>query len=68
MGWILAALVAHEATWELASEAYVVLGDRSAYRETYRHHPSPFLSLFWVGMTLLSLGLTSGLMRRTSTR
>jgi len=68
IGWILAALVAHEATWELASEAYVVLGDRSAYRETYRRHPNPFLSLFWVGMTLVSFGLTFGLMRRTSTR
>jgi len=64
IGWILAALLAHEATWELASESYVALSDRSAYGGTYRRHPNPFLVLFWVGMTLLSLGLTFGLMRR----
>src|SRR3990172_2529521 len=33
IGWILAVLLAHEATWELASESYVVLGDRAAYRQ-----------------------------------
>ena len=40
--WILAVFLAHEATWELSSEGCVVLGDRLAYRETYRRHPNPF--------------------------
>jgi len=68
VGWIFAALLAHEATWELASESYVVLGDRAAYCETYRRHPNPFSLLFWAGMACLSFGLTFGLMQRTSTR
>ena len=64
VGWFLAVLLAHEATWELTSEAYVVLGDRAAYRETYGRHPNPFSLPFWAGMALLSVGLTFGLVRR----
>ncbi len=41
IGWFLAVVLAPEATWELASESYVVLGDWAAYRETYRRHPNP---------------------------
>lgn len=68
VGWIFAALLVHEATWELASESYVVLGDRAAYRETYRRYSNPFLLVFWAGMALLSFGLTFWLMRQTSRR
>jgi hypothetical protein len=68
VGWFLGAFLAHEATWELISEAYVVLGDRAAYRETYRRHPNPFSLLFWAGMASLSLGLTFARVRRISTR
>jgi len=59
VGWILAALLAHEATWELAPEAYVVLGDRAVFGETYRRHPNPFSLPFWAGMALLSFGPTA---------
>jgi len=65
VGWILAVLLAHEATWELASESYIVLAGREAYRETYRRHPNPFSPFFWAGMALLSFGLTAGLIRRS---
>ena len=64
IGWVLGALLAHEATWELASESYVVLAAPAAYRETYRRHPNPFALLFWPGMALLGFGVTFGLMRR----
>ena len=61
----LAALaVAHEAVWELTSEAYVVSHDGAAYRETYRRNPNPLVPAFWAAMGGLGLGLSLWLLRR----
>lgn len=46
---------AHEATWELMSEAYVILKTGRDYRRLYRTHPNPRLVFFWAGMTGLAL-------------
>jgi hypothetical protein len=45
-----AALVAHEAAWELAAESYVMVKAGRAYPRLYREHPNPLLALFWGGM------------------
>ncbi len=56
---ILAAVVAHQATWELASESYVVACTGPAYRHIYREHPNSWGHItFWGGMTLLAALLT----------
>lgn len=47
---IVAAIIAHEAAWELASEGYVVAKSGREYRRLYRKHPNPLLAVFWVGM------------------
>lgn len=38
---LMAAALAHEAVWELASETYVVISTRQDYRHIYRRHPNP---------------------------
>jgi ferric-dicitrate binding protein FerR (iron transport regulator) len=50
-----AALVAHEAAWELASETYAVSKSRQRYRRLHREHPNPLRRVFWVGMAGLAL-------------
>lgn len=56
---VFAATVAHQATWELASETYVVANTGSEYGRIYREHPNPLgQTLFWGGMSILSLLLT----------
>jgi hypothetical protein len=64
IGWLEAMTVAHQATWELASEAYVAVSGWSDYRATYRRHPNPLSLGFWVVMAGLSFGLTWLLVRR----
>lgn len=52
-----AALIAHQAAWELAAESYVMAKAGRAYRRLYRQHPNPLLTLFWgvmAGLALLS--------------
>ncbi len=58
LGWVTAALVAHHAVWELASEAYVVLREGVAYRTRYRTRPNRLVPLFWVVTAGLGLGLS----------
>lgn len=53
-----AALVAHEAAWELASETYVLARSGRDYRALYRKHPNPLLAAFWWGMAALAAGGT----------
>jgi hypothetical protein len=53
--WLSAALISHEAAWELASESYVLAKSGREYRRLYSKHPTPFLSIFWVGMTVLAV-------------
>ncbi len=50
-----AALVAHEAAWELASETYVVTKSAQGYRRLYRNYPNPLFFAFWIGMAGLAL-------------
>lgn len=61
--WLVGLLVAREAAWEMASEAYVVLNDGRRYRETYRQHHNPFVGAFWAVMAGLGVGLSWRLMR-----
>lgn len=56
--WLIVFAVAHEAVWELASEAYVMVRDGLAYRETYRQTPNRLVPVFWVVMDSLCIGLT----------
>ncbi|MCL7453077.1 MAG: hypothetical protein M8467_08505 [Anaerolineae bacterium] len=60
--WI-GGFVAHQAAWEMASEAYVMAHEGVAYRETYRRTPNLFLPLFWVVMGGLAMGLSRWLTR-----
>ena len=62
--WLVMLAVAHEAVWELASEAYVVVHDGASYRSTYRQTPNRLLPVFWVAMGSLGLGLSGWLMRK----
>ena len=64
--WLVGLLVAHEAAWEMASEAYVVLNDGRRYRETYRQHHNPFVCAFWVVMAGSGIGLSWRLARGRS--
>jgi hypothetical protein len=48
IGWLTAALVAHHAAWEFASEAYVVAREGVAYRDRYRRRPNRLVPLFWI--------------------
>jgi len=62
---LLAAAIAHEAVWELASETYVVAKAGPDYRRIYRQHPNPGgQALFWSGMVALATLLTLKLLRR----
>jgi hypothetical protein len=58
-----ATLVAHQAAWEFASEAYVVAREGGAYRERYRTRPNRCVPLFWVATASLGLGLSWWLTR-----
>lgn len=56
---VLAAVVAHQASWELASESYVMAHTGPEYRRIYQEHPNPLGHiLFWGGMALLAVLLT----------
>jgi hypothetical protein len=50
-----AALLTHEAGWELASEAYVVTKSVRGYWRLYRRHPNRLLAAFWLGMAGLAV-------------
>ena len=64
-GVVLAAVVAHQATWELASESYVIGKTGPEYRRIYREHPNWLGHIvFWGGMALLSTLLTRWIMRK----
>jgi hypothetical protein len=53
--WLAAALICHEAAWELAAEGYVATRTGVGYRRLYRKHPNPLLGAFWAGMAGLAL-------------
>jgi len=60
-----AAAVAHQAVWELASEAYVIMKARGEYGRIYRKYPNRVgQSLFWGSMMALALFLSRWLVRR----
>ena len=66
---MLAALVAHEAVWELASESYVLMKARGEYGRIYRNYPNPVGRFaFWSVMFSLALYLTQWLMRKDEGR
>lgn len=48
-------LIAHEAAWELAAEAFTMVRAGTTYRQLHRRHPSPWLPAFWVGMAALAV-------------
>ncbi len=50
-----AALLVHQAAWELAAESYVAGRAGRSYRRLYRRPPNPFLLLFWAGMAGITL-------------
>lgn len=53
---VIAGAVAHEAVWELSSEAYAKAKAGPEYRRIYREYPNPFGQfLFWGGMTTLAV-------------
>lgn len=47
---ILAAMVAHQTTGELASESYVMVKTGSEYGRIYRDHPNPLEQILFRGM------------------
>lgn len=56
--WVPGLAIAHQAMWEMASEAYVMAHDGSAYRETYCRVRNSFLFAFWAVMGGLAIGLS----------
>ncbi|KAA3644125.1 MAG: hypothetical protein DWQ07_18620 [Chloroflexi bacterium] len=61
---LLAGAIAHEAVWELASEAYVIAKTGPEYRRIYQQAPNLFgQAVFWGGMSTLALLLTAWVMR-----
>lgn len=62
--WLVTLIVAHEAVWELMSEAYVMMHDGAAYRSTYRQTPNRLLPMFWIVIGSLGLGLSGWLMQK----
>ncbi len=58
------AWVAHEAVWELSSEAYVMVKAGQDYRRIYRDYPNPVGQLaFWMAMIALASLLTYNFLR-----
>jgi hypothetical protein len=65
---VLAAVVAHQATWELSSESYVIAKTGREYGRIYRKHPNWLGHIvFWVGMALLSTVLTRWITQKDKT-
>lgn len=64
LSWLAGLIIAHEAVWELLSEAYVVLQERAAYHKAYRQAPNPLLPVFWAGMSGLGISLSLLLVRK----
>ena len=63
LSWLAALLLANQAVWEMAAEAYVAVYDGKAYFATYRKTPNPLLPSFWAGMGVLGIGLSWQLLR-----
>jgi hypothetical protein len=62
---LMTAALAHEAVWELASEAYAVTKAGQDYRRIYRRHPNPGGQvLFWGSMIGIAIFATLKLLRR----
>lgn len=55
---VLLGLLAHQATWELAAEGYVLATDPRAVRFPRPAWASRLYRLFWVGMACLAAGAT----------
>lgn len=66
LNWLAVLAVAHDAVWELASEAYVVSHDGAAYRETYRKTPNPLLLAFWAVVGGRRIGVSARMLRSPS--
>jgi len=66
LDWLTALVLAHEAVWEMAAEAYVAVHDGKAYFATYRKTPNPLLPAFWAGMSGLGIGLSWRLLRNNA--
>lgn len=62
--WLVAAGLAHEAVWEMLSEGYVFVHERSAYLDVYRRKPNGLSPLFWAVMGGLGIGLSRALWSR----
>jgi len=62
---VLAAIVAHQALWELTSESYVMVKAGPEYDRIYREHPNPVGQVaFWSSMAALAIFLSGWLMHR----
>ncbi|MFQ5614103.1 MAG: hypothetical protein ACE5H9_18435 [Anaerolineae bacterium] len=69
LAWLIGALIAHEAAWELAAESYVLARTGREYRRLYRQYPNPWLALFWAGtagLAVLGAILLSNFPRQTT--
>ncbi len=65
LGGTLAAVVAHQAVWELASESYVMVKARGEYGRIYHRYPNLVGRFaFWSVMFSLTLYLTRWLVRK----
>jgi len=65
---ILAAIAAHQAVWELASESYVIVKSRGEYGSIYRDYPNPAgQGAFWSFMFSLAISLTRWLTKNDDT-
>lgn len=67
-GGMLAAVVAHQAMWEIASESYVLVKAKGEYGHIYRDYPNPVGQFaFWSVMFSLAISLTWWLTRNDNT-
>ena len=60
--WLIALVVAHQASWELFSETYVIAHEGPAYQAVYQRSPNRLALLFWIGMGGLAAGLSGWVM------
>lgn len=62
---LVAAIIAHQALWELASESYVAFAAGRKYGRIYRRYPNPRGHLvFWGGMAALAFSLSRWVLRK----
>jgi hypothetical protein len=66
--WLLVAVTAHQAAWELAAEGYVILHSRVERHQPRSRVGKYLYAVLWSGMALLAVGGTWWALRRTDER